>query len=277
MRDTLTGLTHTNTHPFFNDSTDAILNGSTEAILNGSTETILNGSTETILNGSTEAILNGCTETILNGSTETILNGSTETILNGSTEAILNGSTETILNGSTEAILNGSTEAILNGSTETILNGTQVEDFLQRFYSKIQRSLENFVRIGSGWRVRRIASARLDFAKYAPLKGSSNIDLPDRMKNKMAVINIKNQYNKCLMWSLLSALRPVDEDAQRVSKYAPHENELKFDGIHFPTPLSQIPKVEKLNNAAINVLGYDAGCIHCISQKIIQKSRSTFF
>lgn len=31
---------------------------------------------------------------------------------------------------------------------------------------------------------------------------------------------------------------------------------MKTDGIDFPTPISQIPKVEKQNNLAINVYGY---------------------
>ena len=47
------------------------------------------------------------------------------------------------------------------------------------------------------------------------------------------------------MWSLLEALYPVDEDAQRVSKYKEDENKLKFEYIDFPTVLNLISKVQK--------------------------------
>ena len=143
------------------------------------------------------------------------------------------------------------------GNTEAVLSTEQVGDFLSNSYSNIERRLETYVQKGSGWRVHRILSARLDFAKYAPLKGSSYIDLPSELKNKKAIIILKNTDDKCLMWSLLSALYPVDKDAQRVSKYVEHQSTLSFKDIHFPTPLTQIRKVEKLNDLAINVFGYE--------------------
>ena len=59
------------------------------------------------------------------------------------------------------------------------------------------------------------------------------------------------------MWSLLSALYPVDNNAERVTKYLEHQSTLSFKDIHFPTPLTQIRKVEKLNDLAINVFGYE--------------------
>ena len=48
---------------------------------------------------------------------------------------------------------------------------------------------------------------------------------------------------------------PVNKDSQRPSKY-PTDDGLDFTGISFPTPLDEIPKVEKLNNIAINVLSF---------------------
>ena len=54
-----------------------------------------------------------------------------------------------------------------------------------------------------------------------------------------------------------SAIFPVTRDPQRPSKY-PTDYGLDFTGISFPTPLKEISKVEKLNNIAINVLGFDS-------------------
>ena len=46
------------------------------------------------------------------------------------------------------------------------------------------------------------------------------------------------------------------DNPHRVSKYKDHEKELNFAGIEFPVTLKDIPKVERLNNLAINVFGY---------------------
>ena len=44
--------------------------------------------------------------------------------------------------------------------------------------------------------------------------------------------------------------------SDRLSKYPNYSSYLKTDGNDFPTPISQIPKVEKNNNMAINVYGF---------------------
>ena len=98
-------------------------------------------------------------------------------------------------------------------------------------------------------------SLSVNFSKYTPLKGSSFIELPDYLKTKKAIINVKNEDNECLKWALISALHPAKDHPHRVNKYM-HFKELRFTGIDFPTPLSQIPKVEHLNNLSINVFGY---------------------
>ena len=82
------------------------------------------------------------------------------------------------------------------------------------------------------------------------------MELPKYLKKKEAIINVRNQDNECLKWALLSARHPVKKNAQRVTKYKDHENELDFTGIEFPTPLNQIPNVEHQNNLSINVFGY---------------------
>ena len=56
-----------------------------------------------------------------------------------------------------------------------------------------------------------------------------------------------------------SALYPASENAQCAYNYKNYK--LNMNGITFPTPLSQIPKVEKQNNIVINVYGYEKGDI----------------
>ena len=49
---------------------------------------------------------------------------------------------------------------------------------------------------------------------------------------------------------------PTSDHPQRISSY-PADDNLNFDGVESPTPVSQISKVELLNNLAINVYGWE--------------------
>ena len=75
-------------------------------------------------------------------------------------------------------------------------------------------------------------------------------------------MNVKNKDDKCLMWALLSALYPEKKNSDRVTQYTDYSNKLDLFGIHFTTPLSQIFKVEKQNNLAINVFGCENTMIY---------------
>ena len=147
------------------------------------------------------------------------------------------------------------TEAYFRSDVMTILSAHAIDAAVQKAFSDIEKRIEKWTREGSGWTVTKVLNVYLDFAKYTPLKGSSYLDLPDKLKSKKAIINVKNNDQKCLMWALLSALHPAKKDPQRVNKYIQFK-ELRFTGVDFPTPLSQIPKVERLNNLVINVFGY---------------------
>ncbi|XP_054713577.1 uncharacterized protein LOC129223038 [Uloborus diversus] len=121
--------------------------------------------------------------------------------------------------------------------------------------------MDDFQARGSGWVLSKINNLELRINKYNPLRGSSYIELPDKIKNKKAIINVKNEDNICFMWSILSAIHPVDKDPQRVLKYREFKNELNFKGIEFPVALTDITKFEKLNNISVNVYGYEQSIV----------------
>ena len=55
---------------------------------------------------------------------------------------------------------------------------------------------------------------------------------------------------------------PVAKNPQRTSSYPSDDKDgLDLNGIDSPTPVSQIRKVEKQNNLAINVFGFEKGTI----------------
>ena len=48
----------------------------------------------------------------------------------------------------------------------------------------------------------------INVAKYEPIKGSSYIQLPKAIADKKAIINIKNNDERCLEWVLISEIYP---------------------------------------------------------------------
>ena len=113
--------------------------------------------------------------------------------------------------------------------------------------------------------VDRVQTLWLDIAIYQPLRDGSYIPLPAAVRSKKAVINVKKRDDHCLRWAFRVALAylrwaypPPPHHPERPRWY-PTEDGLNFQGIDAPTPISQIPKVEKLNNLAINVFGCDKG------------------
>ena len=120
---------------------------------------------------------------------------------------------------------------------------------------QITAKVDKYTKKGSGWTVGSIIDLHLHIARYEPLHGSTYLPLPNYLANKKAIVNVKNRDNKCFMWALLSALHPANYHAERVSHYTTWEEELDFSGITFPVALKDIPKIERVNNLAINVFG----------------------
>ena len=58
-------------------------------------------------------------------------------------------------------------------------------------------SLAKFQRNGSGWRLKEIIGLNINIAKFDPMEGSGYSDLPAYLKKKKAIINMKNEDEKC--------------------------------------------------------------------------------
>ena len=98
----------------------------------------------------------------------------------------------------------------------------------------------------------------INISKYRPLRAGSSLPLPGDVWAKKAIVNVHNEDNDCLRWSLRAALFPVDKHPQRTTKYPLNDN-LNFKGVNAPTPLSQVTRVENQNNLSINVYGREDG------------------
>ena len=159
------------------------------------------------------------------------------------------------------------TDPVLRHKQETVLQKSEITAALRQAFPRVLETLEKWTQRGSGWAVVQVHTLWLDIARYQPLRGGSYIPLPKKLQDKKAVVNAKNGDDHCLRWALRSALFQAAKDPQRPAKY-PTEDGLDFTGIEAPTPISQIGMVERQNNLAINVFGWDKGVIvHRLSKQ----------
>ena len=142
---------------------------------------------------------------------------------------------------------------------------------LNQFIDEVKGEIEAWSERGSGWIMDKILEAFINVAQYQPMRGGSYMPLPTKLKNKRAIINVQNTDNQCLRWALRAALFPPPRGVKvtRTTSY-PTEDGLNFTGIDFPTPVSQIDRLERQNqNLAINVFGWEKEqvVVHRLSEK----------
>lgn len=131
------------------------------------------------------------------------------------------------------------------------------EWFVEKVKNTILNQIEMFQQNGSGWSLDSIKQLEIGCNKCNDFTGSSYITLPEEVQSRKAVINIQNNDDHCFKWALLSALHPVNKNAQRVTKYKRYEHELNFKGIEFPVKIKDITKFEEMNNISVNVYVID--------------------
>ena len=150
-------------------------------------------------------------------------------------------------------------EAFFSTSNYKNLKSTNIEKLLKKGFGKILKDLEEFQMNGSGWYFKEVLRLEVHTVEYNPIKGSSYIDLPECIKNKQAIINIKNRDDKCFLWSILRYLYPKEKDAQYLKDLRKYEFSLNTKGLTFPLKLKDITKFEKLNPEipGINVFSND--------------------
>ena len=150
-------------------------------------------------------------------------------------------------------------EAFFSTSNYKNLKSTNIEKLSKKGFAKILKDIEDFNLGSSGWVFKEVLRLEVHTVEYNPTKGSSYIDLPKWIKNKQAIINIKNRDDKCFLWSILRYLYPKEKDAQYLKDLRKYEFSLNTKGLTFPLKLKDITKFEKLNPEipGINVFSND--------------------
>ena len=149
---------------------------------------------------------------------------------------------------------------VLNTKPVEILASTNISEVLTTFYSSLMESIDNFELQGSGWVLDQLLRLDLCVLKYDPLRASTYLPLPEKIRYKGAVINIKNSDKLCFLWSVIAGIYgdPDDLNPSCVTHYRKYQHEFKIDGIDMPMALKDIPKFEHMNDISISVYGFEA-------------------
>ena len=103
-----------------------------------------------------------------------------------------------------------------NSATKTVINSKY---HLDKSFQEILYRIDNWMNEGSGWITKSINGEYVNISFYSPLIGSTYIKLPAKLKNPMeALINIKNNENKCFVWCHIRHLNLVKTHPERITK-----------------------------------------------------------
>jgi len=153
---------------------------------------------------------------------------------------------------------NSSENRAFKTSAVELFKESDISSIIEESFIKIMMEEEIYTSRGSGFTLQAIDGLLLAVYKYTPMCASSYISLPAFIDRKRATINPQNNDQQCFKWSILVKYVTGENKFRIGENYRQYEDKYNFNGLSFPTPLSDITKFEKNNqNVSVNVYGPD--------------------
>jgi hypothetical protein len=128
---------------------------------------------------------------------------------------------------------------------------------LNSLQQELDRQVDHFTNLASGWNLVMINQLTLHIARYRPLIGSSFIATPRSLIYKHCIVNVECEGQNCFQYAILSAMFPAHKNSERMSKYTPHIDKVNWSGLTYPVKLPTIRQFERNNlNLTVNVYKY---------------------
>ena len=130
---------------------------------------------------------------------------------------------------------------------------------MERFAAGIRSSIAKFIREKSGIILAEIYSITFKISQFNPLHKSGYQMLPKSLAKKYAIINVKNNDERCFGDSILAAHFPDNPNrhAYRPRRYSDADfAEHGLNAIEYPVSPIDIPRIEQQLNISINVIGF---------------------
>ena len=109
--------------------------------------------------------------------------------------------------------------AYFNSRAQIVINPNDFIPSLQLSQQQILNGIAVWLSEGSGWTIRSLDEHYINTVVYDPLKGSSYIPLPVKLRNSSrGLVNLKNEDNECFRWCHIRYLNPQEKNPQRIIK-----------------------------------------------------------
>ena len=174
-----------------------------------------------------------------------------------------------------------------------ILESTDLYEIYDEIIDEIEEEIQKTQDAeGSGWVFVEVENLTLHTSKWNPINAGSYIDLPEALKNKKAIINVKNQDEECFKWCVLRALYPKDNHPERIDKdLKSKQDTLNMKCIRYPVNFRDIDRFVSQNpEISITILGYNkdervyplkiskyTGCEHDITLLLIKDGEKSHY
>ena len=143
---------------------------------------------------------------------------------------------------------------------EEIRSGNKTSDTIKRRLKSFLTNYQNEERIlrnGSNFGFESVDLLSYHIHKTNLKRGRSYPKSPEKILNKRAIINPKNNDNKCFHYSITVALnhQNIGNHPEKISNIKPFIDQYNWEGIDFPSRIKDWKKFERNNKTiAINIL-----------------------
>ena len=184
-------------------------------------------------------------------------------------------------------------EFAFHSKIKLVLEGTDENELYDEMVEEIEDEIQKVQEaMGSGWQFEKVIKLVLHTTRWDPINAGSYIDLPEVLKNKKAIINMKNEDEECFKWCVLRALYPKDKNAERVDNdLKSKQDTLNMNGIRYPVNFRDIDRFESQNpEISITILRYNkdervyplkisryTGCEHDITLLLIKDGEKSHY
>ena len=148
-------------------------------------------------------------------------------------------------------------ELTVPSKNRIILRKDEIEDAIKDSLNAIHEKIESWDNNEGYWHLVNVIHVDFKLREYKPLSASSYIPTPNWISSKKAIINIKNEDQKCFKYCLLyhKHKNEISHHAERITHYKKwdHLNEFNFEGIKFPVEVGDIRKFCQNNEISVNV------------------------
>ncbi|KAF0146723.1 MAG: hypothetical protein FD143_3284, partial [Ignavibacteria bacterium] len=137
------------------------------------------------------------------------------------------------------------------------LNLFQIRDQISILLEQLLTESAHFMRESSGLVYNNIVAATIQIAQHLPLVGEHYVELPNRLLKANAIVNVRNNDNRCFGYAVISALHPsTGDNPNRPKQYENFFQQHNLQYVQYPVSQNDIPAIEDMLQVRINLFTF---------------------